>query len=71
MRLCSKQRSPLVTFLLALCAAAVLHAGDPWEKPPEQWSLAEAYRILQDSPWRPAHTVVELGLERRNLEPVS
>ena len=25
----------------------------PWDKAPEKWDRADAYRILQDSPWSP------------------
>jgi len=40
----------------AILATSLLAAalGTTWDKAPEKWSLADVYRILQDSPWSPA-----------------
>ena len=31
----------------------------PWDKAPEKWDRADAYRILQDSPWSPAQVKLD------------
>jgi hypothetical protein len=38
----------------------LLLAGGAWDKKPEKWDRADANRILSDSPWAPAKTVVQL-----------
>lgn len=59
---------------LALLAAAVFAfpAGtEPWDKPPEQWDLADAYRILRDSPRTPAETKFEANFTQRHTDKLS
>lgn len=47
-------------------------AGDPWDKPPARWSLAETYKILQDSPWSPAKSRLEVSLfQSRRVDPLT
>src|SRR5947208_4596068 len=36
-----------------LAGPAAPFGGLPWDKAPEKWNQADAYRILQDSPWSP------------------
>lgn len=60
--------------VLAFLATAVFAfpAGtEPWDKPPEQWDLADAYRILRDSPWTPAETKFEANFTQRHTDKLS
>src|SRR5690242_16407060 len=43
----------------------------PWERNPEQWSEADAYRVLQDSPWSPAATKIDAKATLRRRDPPS
>jgi hypothetical protein len=43
--------------------------GSPWDKAPEKWNQADAYRILQDSPWSPAGTKVDAKTTLRHSDP--
>jgi hypothetical protein len=59
----SSPRSGLIGWLILV---SVLSAGagftrDAWDKPPEQWTQADAYQILQDSPWSPAKSRIEVS----------
>jgi hypothetical protein len=43
----------------------VLAAGVPWDKAPEQWTLADVFRILQNSPWSPSKFSLESNYTQR------
>jgi hypothetical protein len=47
----------ILTATLALPASSF--GGPPWEKAPEKWDRADAYRVLQDSPWSPAQVKLD------------
>ena len=58
--------------LAALFSSLVaLAAPLPWDKPPEQWSEADVFRILRDSPWSPAKFSLEADYRQRRIEPQS
>src|SRR3989442_11167354 len=57
----------LAVFVLVISS----FAGEPWDKRPEQWNLAETYQILSDSPWSPAKTAVDLTFEKRYIDPLT
>jgi hypothetical protein len=59
----------LLVVLLALPAAP--SGGIPWDKNPEQWDQADAYRILRDSPWTPAEIKLESAYTDRRTDPQS
>jgi hypothetical protein len=40
----------------------------PWEKAPEKWDGADAYRILQDSPWCPTQTKLDTKSTARHTD---
>jgi hypothetical protein len=46
---------PMMTrfILAAMLALPGVPGGSPWDRPPAKWSLADVYRVLQDSPWSP------------------
>jgi hypothetical protein len=47
-------------------------AHEPWDKQPERWSLAETYRILQDSPWSPTKSHFQVSISRvRRVDPLT
>ncbi|HMH80276.1 MAG TPA: hypothetical protein VK514_08640 [Candidatus Acidoferrum sp.] len=54
-----------VVCLFFFAAAVALPAGAPWDKVPEQWTLADVFRILQNSPWSPAKFSLESNYTQR------
>lgn len=59
-------RAVLVSALFALPAGT-----EPWDKPPEQWDLADSYKILRDSPWTPSDTKFEANFTQRHTDKLS
>jgi hypothetical protein len=61
------------TYRLILVAGLALTAGasggEPWDKLPEQWNLAEVNRILQDSPWSPAKSKIDVSWRQYYTDP--
>jgi hypothetical protein len=51
----------MINRLLLVAALAIPSSfgGLPWDKAPEKWDRADAYRILQDSPWSPAQVKLD------------
>jgi hypothetical protein len=47
----------LLTATLAIPATSF--GAPPWEKAPQKWDRADAYRVLQDSPWSPAQVKLD------------
>lgn len=41
---------------------------EPWDKPPQQWDLADSYKILRDSPWAPSETKFEANFTQRHKD---
>ena len=54
-----------VIFLVSVAVAAPL----PWDKPPEQWTPADVFRILRDSPWSPAKFSIESDYSQGHTDP--
>jgi hypothetical protein len=52
-------------YVLFLSAFALVAAGLPWDKAPEQWTMADVFRILQNSPWSPAKVSLESNFTQR------
>ena len=60
--------------VLAFLTSAVfaLPGGtEPWDKPPEQWDLADSYKILRDSPWTPSEIKLEANFTQRHTDKLS
>jgi len=57
--------------LSVLCLSLAAAANLPWDKPPEQWTQSDVYRILQDSPWSPAKFSLESTYSQRRTDPQS
>lgn len=55
-------------FALLLTLPAAASSGTPWEKSPEQWSEADTYKILRDSPWSPAKVKFESVYTQRHVD---
>jgi len=53
-------------FVLFLSAFTLLAAGLPWDKAPEQWTMADVFRILQNSPWSPSKFSLESNFTQRS-----
>ena len=49
----------LARIALASLLALPFPNNTPWDKPPSQWSAADANKILEDSPWAPVKITVE------------
>jgi hypothetical protein len=65
-----------ILFLLLITMTAVAAAGitaavpanAPWDKAPEQWTLADVFRILQNSPWSPSKFSLEANYTQRHTD---
>jgi len=56
-------QSPAISVLPAvLLLVTSAFAAEIWDKPPEQWTLADVYQILRDSPWSPSKHKFEIEL---------
>ena len=60
-----------VFFAVFFCSLPALAAALPWDKPPEQWTEADIFRILRDSPWSPAKFSLESDYRQRRIDPQS
>jgi len=60
-----------VFFAALFCSLTALAAALPWDKPPEQWTEADLFRILRDSPWSPAKFSLESDYRQRRSDPQS
>jgi hypothetical protein len=59
-------------FIAIFFASSVaIAANGPWDKPPEQWTQADVFRILRDSPWSPAKFAIESDYQQRSSDPQS
>jgi hypothetical protein len=73
---CRRPRIPSVEpamltriILTAALAIPVSSFGTPpWDKAPEKWDRADAYRILQDSPWSPAQVKLDTRSTTRHTD---
>lgn len=57
-----------VLAVLASTLFALPASTEPWDKPPQQWDLADSYKILRDSPWTPAETKFEANFTQRHTD---
>ena len=48
-----------------------LSAGPPWDKPPSEWTIEDAYRILRDSPWSPAKFSLDAKWTEEHRDPLT
>jgi len=65
------QSSFIVRFALAAVFAAAFPSNTPWDKPPDQWTAADANKILEDSPWAPSKVTIEAKYTQKHLEPLT
>ena len=49
----------LARFILVSILALSIPSSTPWDKPPDQWTAADANKILEDSPWAPTKVTIE------------
>lgn len=57
-----------VVAFLASAVFALPGGTEPWDKPPQQWDLADSYKILRDSPWAPSETKFEANFTQRHKD---
>jgi hypothetical protein len=62
------QPSQIVYLLLAGIFALPFPSGAPWDKPAEQWTLADAYKILDDSPWSASRVTIDTRYTQRHTD---
>lgn len=58
-------------FAVIFCSSIAFASGVPWDKPPEQWTQADVFRILRDSPWSPAKFSIESEYSQQRTDPSS
>jgi hypothetical protein len=58
-----------LVLLIMLTLAAAFPATAPWDKPAEQWTAVDAWRVLQDSPWSPAKVHLDAQYTYRHRDP--
>lgn len=46
-------------------------ANGPWDKPADQWTAADANKILEDSPWAPSKITIEAKFTQQHTEPLT
>jgi hypothetical protein len=56
-------------FAFAALVAFSFPANTPWDKPPDQWTAADANKILEDSPWAPSKVIIEAKFTQKHTEP--
>ncbi|HEX3421223.1 MAG TPA: hypothetical protein VHT01_08335 [Candidatus Udaeobacter sp.] len=58
-----------VSFTIIVAALALSASPNaPWDKPSEQWTAADVFRILQNSPWSPSKFSLESKYSQRNTD---
>ena len=66
---------PQPALILSLALAAILATAfpgnNPWDKPADQWTAADANKILEDSPWAPSKVTLEARYTEKRLEPLT
>jgi hypothetical protein len=55
-------------FLVGALLAFPFPANAPWDKPADQWSAADANKILEDSPWAPSKITIEARFTQKHTE---
>jgi hypothetical protein len=58
----------LPIYTLLITGVISFSAGLPWDKAPEQWTLSDVFRILQDSPWSPSRFSIESNYTQRRTD---
>src|SRR5262249_5272139 len=43
----------------------------PWDKPPGQWTAADANKILEESPWAPTKVTIEAKYSQKYTDNLS
>jgi hypothetical protein len=61
----------VLLFTISVVFTLGVAAGPPWDKAPEQWTLADVFRILQNSPWSPSKFSLESNYRQRTTNPQS
>jgi len=54
---------------VSFCTSIALAASVPWDKPSEQWTQSDIFRILRDSPWSPGKFSIEADYRQGRTDP--
>ncbi len=67
------RRPAVLLFLVLLLVVVNALAAEVWDKAPQQWTLADVFQILRDSPWSPSGRRLQTSLERidRHVDPLT
>jgi hypothetical protein len=55
----------------ATVLALPVPVNTPWDKPANQWTAADANKILEDSPWAPSKVTIEAKFTQKHTEPLT
>jgi hypothetical protein len=58
-----------IFFAVIYCTSIALAAAAPWDKPSEQWTQSDIFRILRDSPWSPGKFSIEADYRQGRTDP--
>ena len=58
-----------IFFTAVFCTSIALAAGVPWDKPSDQWTQSDIFRILRDSPWSPGKFSIESDYRQGRTDP--
>jgi len=62
---------PILRFAFIAILSAAIPLNSPWDRPPDQWTAADATKILEDSPWAPSKVTMEAKYTQKQLEPLT
>src|SRR5215470_2531342 len=65
------QSSFIARFALAAVFTAAFPSNTPWDKPPDQWTAADANKIFEDSPWAPSKVTIETKYSQKYTDSLS
>jgi hypothetical protein len=65
------QPTPILRFVAVAILAFPFPANGPWDKPVDQWTLADTNKILEASPWTAAKISIEAKYTQRYTDPLT
>ena len=65
------QPTLIARFALATILVLSFPANNPWDKPVDQWTAADANKIFEDSPWTSSRITIEARFTQKHTEPLT